>query len=455
MTDLAYDLAGYVADVRYHDLPLPVVEITKKFILDTLATSLAGSGAPGCEAVGKLIERDGGRTESTLLVYGGRVPASNAALVNSMLAHAIEFDDTHDATTVHANASVFPAAFAAAECKGAVSGKSLIEAVAIGVDVTCRLGMGITGATGWTPAAVFGYFGAAVACAKIAGLNREQTHDALGICYSQAAGNRQCNVDRAMVKRMQLGFAARAGVQSCQLVELGITGAKNIFEGTVGMGELYFGGKFEPKRVVDQLGKRFLGAELSIKPYPSARPTHGCIDAALSIVHEHNLRPADIDDVLVHVSYLVMRSGGAPFNVHEISQVEAQFSIAYTVAVAIFRHGLFLDDFIEENIRKDSAVIDLARKVRVVNDQEPVGPGLTPVIVDIKTRSGRVYSKRTDVIKGNPEQPLDIDWVEQKFRRCADFASKPLLKAKLDSVVSTVRDLEAHENVGALLHALA
>jgi len=453
--DLAGELAHHVAHTRYADLPGNVVEITKKFILDTLGTGLAGSSAPGCEVVARLISEEGGRPQSTLWVRGNRLPAANAALVNSMFAHAIEFDDTHDATTVHANASVVPAAFATAERCGPVSGQRVIEAVAVGVDLMCRLGLGLAESTPWTPAAVFGYFGAAAASAKIRQFDARQTHDALGICYSQAAGNRQCNIDRAMVKRMQLGFAARAGVQSCDFVDIGITGARNIFEGTVGMANLYFGGKFDRDRVLEALGERWLGAELSIKPYPSARPTHGGIDAALAIVNAHDLGPDDIDQVTVHVTFLVMRTCGAPFDGNRISQVEAQFSTPYTIAVAIARRGLFLDDFVEANIRSDARVLALAQRVRVVQDQTPVGPGLTPVVVEIRTRDGRTLTERTDVIKGNPDRPLDFAWVEDKFRRCARFAAPQPASAQLDAIVAMVRNLEALEDVSALSRAMS
>lgn len=455
MRDLAYDLADHVAKVRYRNLPSEVVGITKKFILDTLGTSLAGSGAPGCEAVARVMSADGGAEQSTLLVFGNRLPAASAALVNGTLAHAVEFDDTHDATTVHANGCTVPAALAMAERKGGVSGKTLIEAVAIGVDVTCRLGQGIDGAVAWTPASVFGCFGAAAAAGRIMGFDAERVHDAMGIAYSQSAGNRQCNVDRALVKRMQLGFPARAGVLSCQLAEAGITGARNIFDGVVGMGNLYFGGKFRREEVVKELGERFLGAELSIKPYPSARPTHAAIDAALALAETGRFRLEDIDEVSVHVTYLMRRTCGAPFDVKGISQVAAQFSIPYTVAVAIARGGVFLDDFVEDNIRRDAQVLALSQKVRVVHDQEPVGPGLTPAVVEIRTKRGDVFSKRTDLIKGNPENPLTFDWVEEKFRRCARFAAKPIAEDKLDRIIGTVRELEALEDVGVLVKLMS
>lgn len=455
MRDLAYDLAEHVSAVRYADLPPEVVEVTKKFILDTLGTSLAGSNAPGCAAVKQLVVKDGGREESTLLVFGNRVPAPNAAFVNSMLAHAVEFDDTHDPTSVHANCTVLPAALAMSERLGGGTGKALIEAVAVGVDLTCRLGLGrepLKEAAGWTPAAVFGYFGAAAACARLLGFSAEQTHNAMGICYSQCAGNRQPNTDRATVKRMQVAFAARGALQSCELAEIGITGSKNIFEGAVGITTLYFGGKYSRTRILDGLGKRFLGTELSVKPYPSARPTHRSIDATLEIVREHDLKPDDIDHIVVHVVYGHMRSAGAPFEPNTISQVQAQFSIAYCVAVAIARRGLYLEDFVEDNIRKDIPVQELTKKVQVVQDQEPVGPGLLPTIVDIVTKSGKLYSKRTEVIiTGDRDHPIDIDWVEQKFRRCARFAAKPIAEGRLDEIASTVRGLEKVDDVAALV----
>ena len=130
MRDLAYDLAANAAKVKYTGLPEDVIEITKKFILDTLATTLAGSSAPGCNTVIDYVKENGGRKESTIMVYGGKVPSAEAAFANGMMAHALDFDDTHDEAVIHANVSVMPAALAMAEGKGGVSGKDLIEAIA-------------------------------------------------------------------------------------------------------------------------------------------------------------------------------------------------------------------------------------------------------------------------------------------------------------------------------------
>ena len=123
MRDIAYDLAANAAGVKYGDLPEDIVEITKKFILDTLATTMAGSSAPGCNTVIDYVKERGGGEESTIMIYGGKVPSSEAAFANGMMAHALDFDDTHDEAVIHANVSVMPAALAIAEWRGGESGK--------------------------------------------------------------------------------------------------------------------------------------------------------------------------------------------------------------------------------------------------------------------------------------------------------------------------------------------
>ena len=301
MKDLAYDLVAAAA-TKYESLPADVVEITKKFMLDTLATMIAGSNASGCQNVVEQVKDWGGKEESTVLVYGGKVISSNAALANSMMGHALDLDDTHDSATLHANVSVLPASLALSERVGNVTGKDLIAAVAAGVDILCRLGLSVSGPLNWVLSSTVGYFGATIAAGKILGLGENKLLHALGIAYSQCAGNAQCLVDGGLAKRMQPAFAARAAVLSALLAERGITGATNIFEGQYGFFPLYYGNKYDRDKVVKELGKEFEGKNLSIKLYPCCRYTHGSIDATLSIVRENDIRPDDVAEVIVHVT---------------------------------------------------------------------------------------------------------------------------------------------------------
>jgi len=451
MRDLAYDLAGNAAKVKYDDLPKDVVEVTKKFILDILATMIAGSSAPGCKSVVDLIRDWGGKEESTILIYGGKVVSENAALVNSMMAHARDFDDTHDEAVLHANVSVLPAALAMAERKGGVTGKDLIAAVATGVDLICRLGLGIIGQPSWHFSSTTGYFAATIATGKILGLDEDRLLHAMGIAYSQCAGNVQCIIDGGLTKRMQPAFAARASVLSSILAQKGITATKNIFEGQYGFFPLYHGGKYDRKKITKNLGTEFEGKNLSVKLYPCCRYAHGCIDATLNIIQENDIRPDDVVEVVAQITQAAYDLVGKPFEIRVSPQVDAQFSLPYTISVAIARRNVFIDDFFEEKIRGDTQVLQLVKKVRVVVDQEPIAKGLTPCVVDIRTKDGKVYSERVEILRGDPRKPVSIEEVAQKFRRCAAFSAKPIPKENIEEIIRIVSNLETIPDVGELV----
>jgi len=450
MRDLAYALVGNAAKVKYDDLPKDVVEITKKFILDTLATTIAGSSAPGCESVVEQVKDWGGKEESTILIYGGKVVSENAALANSMMAHALDFDDTHDEAVVHSYVSVLPVALAMAERNGGVNGKDLIAAIAVGVDLMCRLGLASFGHD-WVYSSTMAYFGATVTAGKILGLNENELHHAMGIAYSQCGGNLQCIKDGSLVKRMQPAFAARAAIISSILAQKGITGATDIFEGQFGFFPSYHRGKYAREVAVKELGKVFEGVNSSIKLYPCCRYTHGSIDATLNIVQENDIKPDNVVEVVAHVTQDAYNIVGKPFELRESPQVDAQFSIPYTTSVAIAKRNVFIDDFFEEKIKGDTQVLQLAQKVRVVVDQEPIGKGLTPSVVDIKTKDGKVYSKRVEILRGDPRKPVSVEEIAQKFRRCAAFSAKPISKENIEEMIRTVSNLEAVAEVSSIV----
>ena len=453
MRDLVYDLVGHAAKVNCGDLPQDVIEITKKFILDTLGTAIAGSSAPGSGSVADLIKDWGGKEESTVMIYGGKVVAPHAAFINGMMAQALDLDDVHDEAVLHANATVLPSALAMAERTGNVHGKDLIKAVAVGNDVLCRIGLGVIGPLTWTLTSVTGYFGATIAAGKILGLDESKLRHAIGIAFAQCAGSAQSVLDGALVKRMHSGFGAKAGVLSAIFAEKDITGAKDIFEGRFGFFPLYFGGKYDRNKVTEGLGKTFEGKNLSIKLYIGGRYTHPCIDATLTIVEENNIGPDDVTEVVAHVTEASSVMVGKPFEIGESPQVEAQFSIPYGIALAIARRHVFIEDFFEEKIRGDTGVLQLAKKVKVIGDQgsiESIGRRMTPVVIEIKTKDEKIYSERVEVISGSPEKPASMEAVAEKFRKCAAFSAKPLPKGNIEEIIRLVKDLEAVPDVRSI-----
>ncbi|MBW2342168.1 MAG: MmgE/PrpD family protein, partial [Deltaproteobacteria bacterium] len=432
-------------------LPKEATTETKKFILDTLGVGLAGAREPGCREVVEVVKDwSSNKTGSTIIYYGDRVSPPEAAFANSVLMHALDFDDTLDSSAMHAHVSSLPAALSVAEVKGKVSGKDFIAAVALGVDMTCRIGSAILSPLSWVRTATCGSFGAAAAAAKVLGMNKKEILNTLGIVYSQTAGNAQCLVDGGLVKRMQPGFSARSAVLSAALASRGVTGSSNIFQGEYGFFNLYERGKVKSERVTQDLGDHFGVMDLSIKPYPCCRMTHGSIDAALELSNSHRIKPEDVAEILVYVSKMVSDMVGAPFEIRENPQVDAQFSIPYTVAVALTRGKVFLDDFGSDTIKKDSAVLGLAKRIKVVVDLELPVNDISSVNMIIKTENGESFSLKVGTLKGSPVRPMSFDDCARKFRNCLEYSEKPSLVKNSETLIDFVFNLEKKKDVREL-----
>src|SRR3954451_4859402 len=205
-TDFAAVVASVATDISLARLPAAAALAAKANIFDTLACAGAGSSAAGVGEARDLALEWAGAAQATLLVFGDKVPAHHAAWVNGTMAHARDYDDTHDAAVLHAGVTVVPAALAAAELRGGAHGSDFIAGVAAGLETICRLGIatriGII-ESGFIYTPLFGHFGATVAAGRILGLDVAQMINALGIAYSQVAGNHQVTRDGALTKRMQ------------------------------------------------------------------------------------------------------------------------------------------------------------------------------------------------------------------------------------------------------------
>ena len=230
---------------------------------------------------------------------------------------------------------------------------------------------------------------------------------------------------------------------------------RDIFEGQYGLFPVYLMGEYDREKIVGELAERFEGERLSIKLYPCCRFTHPAVNAALSIAQKNAIAPDDIKEVIVHVTQSAYDMVGKPFEIRESPQVDAQFSIPYTVSVAIARRDVFIDDFFEETIKKEKTVLHLARKVRVVADQRPVGKGLVPCVVEITTRDERHYSERTEMVRGNPRKPVSIQEVAEKFRKCAAFSAKPISKENVEETIELVDKLENVQDISSITGLLS
>ncbi len=438
--DAAWRLAQHVCRTGYADLPASAVESARRDILDTFGCMLGGSGSPGIDQLFSVISRWGGLAESRVLLRAICLPAPQAAFLNASMGHALDFDDTLDTGgSIHPGVSVLGSALALCDSLEGVTGQDLLLAVALGLDVSCRIALASTLDRGWHRTAAIGVFGATAAAGKLIGLAPEQMLDAFGIAYSHAAGNRQCILDGALTKRMQAGQAASAGVFSAVLAQTGFTGAHDIFNGRFGFFELYQPNGYDASALLRDLGAAFRGEALSYKPYPCGRPLHGAIDAALAARARLAIeRPDEVAAVTIEADPAAHSDqfGRGPTKRRPTQVVEAQFAQPFLVATAL-AHGKV--GIAQVDGLGDAAVLDLADRIAgVAQDGRPKGSlGIT-----VQTADGRsVTIEATDPI-GSPQKPLTKAQCEAKFRDCARNAVQPLTEASVDAVLATIERLE-------------
>ena len=447
-------LVGHLVNTEYGDLPLDSIQYCKLLIMDSLGVVLPGSIAPGCQEVVKLAGNWGGNSGSSLLIYGNKTSPPLAALANSTMMHALDFDDTLDVSALHTFVTVLPTALATVEALGSkVSGKQFIAALILGVDIICRLSMGIRRPLSWIRTATCGSFGSAAAAGKILNLNHDDMSNALGIVYSQTAGNAQGLLEGRLVKRIQPGFAASAGVLSAFLAMDGITGSRNFLEGPYGFYRLYEQGEYDVEPVIDKLGEHYTILDLSIKPYPCCRMTHSSIDAALRLQNQIGGPPEEITAIVVETSEMVAQMVGKPFVIGENPQVDAQFSIPYTVAVALHRGMVFLDDFTPSAVCNEKTKV-VADRVRVEIDPSLPAKDLFHSKIAIRTQKGDVYESAVDVPLGNPLNPMTIEQCRNKFEKCLSYSGVDLQPDRVRTLISTIENLEMVDDVGVLVQLM-
>ena len=446
-------LVTYISETDYNSLPKEVIGETKKFILDTIGVGLAGAREPGCKEVVDLVKKwSPNNTGSTIIYYRDKVSPPEAAFANSVVMHALDFDDTLDSSAIHAHVSSIPAALAIAENKGKVSGKEFITAVTLGVDITCRIASAILTPLSWIRTATCGSFGAAAAAAKILNGGEKEIVHTFGIVYSQTAGNAQCLIDGGLVKRMQPGFSARSAVLSAALASQGVTGATNVFMGEYGFFKLYERGKVKEEKVVENLGDHFGVMDLSIKPYPCCRMTHASIDAALELYTSHQIDVEGIAEVVVYVSKMVSDMVGGPFTIRANPQVDAQFSIPYTVAVALKKGKVFLNDFITDTVRKDSSLLELSKKIRVLIDSELSPNDISYANMVIRMLQGESISFKVNTLKGSPQRPMTFNECADKFKQCLEYSHKSSLITNSEIITDFIFNLEKKKDVSEIFN---
>ena len=443
-------LATFVVNTHFDDLPKEAIRRAKSSILDCLGVMLAGS----TQEVGRLIigfARSWGENALSSVISGGfRTSPAQAALVNGTLGHALDYDDDSDTTIAHPTVTMLPGVLALGEDKA--SGRDVLEAYIVGVEVAARMGSVLLPHhydKGWHATATLGTIGSTAASAKMLKLGVNHTKTAFGIAASEASGLKS-NFG-TMVKPLHAGSAAAKGVTAALLAQSGFTANQDIFEGPHGFIRMFAGRNDRRRnRVAEGLGTSFdiVSPGINIKKYPCCYQTHAAIDAVLHLVKENGLTPEDVKTIRCGVHEVTPTTLIHP---DPVTGLEAKFSLPYCLAVALVTGYVRMKDFQDDSVLRPDIRKHMGKVEMYVHPKLRGRAMLTAAIVDVETHDGRTLSHRVDKPSGSGRSPLSWEALVSKFTDCAPLV---LDTSDSDSVVEAIRTLDKLSSIKPLMETL-
>jgi 2-methylcitrate dehydratase PrpD len=456
------EVARFIEQMTFDQLPAEALRIGKRCVLDGLAVILAGSQQQCTQIVRNFSLKNSQAAEST--AFGKepvKLPAMFAALVNGTAGHAMDWDDTQLSTTAdrifglltHPTVPPLVAALAVAETGDAVSGRAFMNAFLTGFEVECKIAEAIFPehyAKGFHTSGTVGTFGAAVAAAKLLALDAARLRQMLGITASMASGIR-ANFG-TMTKPLHVGRAAQNGVSAALLAQAGFEADPNALDGHWGFFQV-FGKGFDAERIAGKLGNPHTIVEpgVSIKPYPCGCLTHPSMDAMRAVVLEKNLKPADIEQVVLYAGYNILN----PIRYTSAEdELQAKFCMPFLLAAIVISHKAGFREFSPQFVRS-SEVQALMQRIRTEFDPAIEAKGYDKMRsrIEVTLTNGQKLVREADErYRGGPDHPLSDDELIEKFTDCSQSI---LDRSTREAIIEAVFGLENLADVRQLIDLTA
>ncbi len=443
---LSVELARWAASVTFRDLPDDVVAATKLRVMDVIGLALAGAETEFGRSVHNAALALSTPGPCRILGFGDRVGVSTAAFANGAFSQALEFDDTHNESIVHMSSPAVAAALALSEFT-AVSGRDLITAIAIGNEVSCRVGSVSSGELhkrGFHPTGLFATFGAAYLAAKLLGLDAEAMARGAGIAGSFASGLLECWVDGTQTKFLHPGWSAHSGITAALLARSGVTGPARVFEGRWGLFASHVQDASAHRdfaRISAGLGQHWESRNSSFKPFPAAHVIHPYISAVLRLKAKHGIQPGDVERMECPVTAFIVGIVCEPTEEKfaPASDSHGRVSLQYSLAEALY-HGALGKAAYSMESRANPQILALARRVQYRVDPDYPGPGRFKGAVKIVLKDGREFEEVEEYNRGSAENPMTYEELRAKFD---DNAGGFLSAEKRDRLAVEIGRLES------------
>jgi len=450
MTEMSLSqiLSRWVRGVRLSDVPHPVRAQVVATVIDTVGLSLSARHEGYAVAARDSWDSDG---PCTVLGHARRLDAGGAAFVNGIAAHGEDFDNTFEGCPVHSGAVIVSAILALAE-RDKLSGAQAMTAMAIGIEIICRLGLvaqkGVH-AGGFHPTSILGTMAGAAACGQAMGLDEAKLTHAFGIAGSAASGIIEYLSDGSSTKRMHAGWAAQAGLRAAMMARAGFDGPRTVFEGTHGLYRS-FAPSLKPNfaPLTDALGTRWVAGDVAFKPYACGTMTQPFIDCAL-MLRAQGVVAEDVAAISCDVGEGTVHRLWAPLALKQNPPTAygAKFSTPYCIAVAMIDGDAGLAQFTEARIA-DPRVRALAGKIGYVVDPANDYPRNYTGHVRATLTDGRIVEARQPCLRGGARQPLSPAEIVAKYRANTRFAAVP--EAASEKLLDAILRLDTLADVTAL-----
>lgn len=425
--------------LEYEDLPEPAVRQAKRCLLDYLGAAFGGSGTETAKKVRAFLSKFDVGEHVAAIGHGRKTDALRAALANGITSHVLEMDDGERRSTVHPASAVMSAVLPLAEQRR-IAGKRAIAAIVAGYEAAIRLGRAVQPshrACGFHSTATCGTFGAAVAAAKVLELGERETSAAFALAGTSASGLLEFLSGGGEMKQFHPGKAAMCGLVAAHLAQCGFAAPEDILEGDRGffrsMSE-----DFHPAECLEHLGEKWAILAVYFKPFAACRHCHAPIEGAIRIRERRRIALDQIAKISVS-TYKQAVDGHAENRPQ--SSTAAKMSLPYCVAVALKTGWAGTEEF-EPACFRDPEVLRLSGMVEVCEDEAltKLVPGKRSAIVVLTLKDGRSFREHVEVPKGEPENPLSDDEIEQKFMSLASSSRTPECLKEIRAVVENMED---------------
>lgn len=449
--EISKRLAIFAVETGFRDIPGPIIEKTKRHILDTLGAGIAGALSDETVKLAKVFASTESGGNVPLWGTGRSAGPRNAALANGMACHTFELDDTGGCD--HSGAVVIPAALAALKlCERRVTGEEFITAVVIGYDIA-RRALEACGAyeahngAGWHSTSTCGTFGAAATVGHLLRLDVAQMQSALGLAASSSGGLWAFIHDGAQSKRLHPGRAAEGGLLAALLAQESFKGPHQIFDDVWGgFTNTFAPQSADPAAWTAELGENWKMGRVSIKPHASCRGTHSAVDAINWLFDAHRLETDDIAGLEVRLSsFLEGMCGGR----ETATLPAAQMSLPYALAARLVYGTAGLVAYSAD--WRNAATISETLSRIVLNVDEDMQPDEEP-FVTIITRDGRRLTHCVEIPLGSPANPVPDEALLAKYRHLGLMVWPETI---VDELANRITRLEVLADMGEIERLLA